>query len=56
MSESGPAIQTDSAPPMTLWAFLWERRWFWLGPPLVALVMLVLLILAGGPCPPPCPP
>ncbi len=30
---------------MTLWAFLWERRWFWLGPPLVTLALLIGLAL-----------
>lgn len=51
MAESGPPIQMHSARPMTLWAFLWDRRWFWLGPPLVVLGSLLLMMLVGRPWP-----
>ena len=50
MSESRPILQVGapadgSHRPMTFLALLWERRWFWLGPPLVMLGMFIALIL-----------
>jgi len=33
---------------MTLRAFLWERRWFWLGPPLVTLALFTALAILAA--------
>jgi hypothetical protein len=33
---------------MSLWTVLWERRWYWLGPPLVTAALLVAFALRAA--------
>ena len=33
---------------MTLRALLWERRWFWLGPPLVTVAVLAAFAIRAA--------
>lgn len=40
---------------MTLRALLWERRWFWLGPPLVCVGLFIALMILAA-CWDPCSP